>query len=267
MPLRTGLGLRRRFHPQHADIAAARMCVERHYLATFGVGHRRQVGRILCYHSFGQPEWGLNDISVERFRQQLEASLAAGYTFVPASQIARTGGGADEIALTFDDGARSVLSVAAPILRSYGIPFSVFVISQWCDGTGGPGPGSTLAWHDVVRLADLGAEIGNHSASHPDFDRLSQDEMTDEIGSAKEAIERHTGIRTTSFAIPLGQSGNWTAKASDIVRQLGYDLVYAQAEDTRPPGTIARTFVTHFDSPRIFRALLRGRYDRWEEWV
>ena len=123
-----------------------------------------------------------------------------------------------------------------------------------------------MRWNDVVRLAELGAEIGNHSASHADFADLNDDEMADQIGGSRNAIERHTGIRTTSFAIPLGQSGNWPPRAGDIARELGNDLIYAQARQTRPPGTIARTFVTHFDSPRIFRAVLHGRYDRWEEW-
>jgi len=247
-------------------MAAARMFVERHTLATVGVRHAPQVGRILCYHSVEQPEWGVNDLTVERFRQQLDAAFAAGFTFVPASQIAREGGSADQLAITFDDGALSVLTVAAPILRSYDIPFSAFVVSLWCGGEGGPGPTSTMRWDDVIRLAELGAEIGNHSASHADFADLNDDEIADQIGGARDAIERHTGIRTTSFAIPFGQSGNWPPQASVIGRELGYDLIYAQAQQTRPPGTIARTFVTHFDRPRIFRAVLRGRYDRWEEW-
>lgn len=267
MSIRTGLGLRRRLHLERTEIASARMLLERHALATAGRSRRRQGGRILCYHSLEQPEWGVNDLSSRQFRDQLEMALSSGLTFVPAAQIARTGGSPDQIAITFDDGARSVLSAAAPILREYGIPFSAFVVSQWCDGRQGPGPTSTLGWQDVVRLADLGAEIGNHSATHPDFNLLTGTQMIDEIKGAEETIERRTGIRTTSFAIPMGQSGNWRPEASATVQDLGYDLVYAQAEETRPAGTVARTFVTRHDSPRIFRALLRGRYDGWEEWV
>lgn len=243
------------------------MLIERRSLATAGRSRRREVGRILCYHSFEQPEWGVNDVSTGRFRDQLELALSSGFTFVPAAQIARTGGTPDQIALTFDDGARSVLTVAAPILQQYGIPFSAFVVSQWCDGRQGPGPTSVLGWQDVVRLAELGAEIGNHSATHPDFALLTDAQMIEEVKGAEETIEQHTGIRTTSFAIPMGQSGNWPPEASATVHALGYDLVYAQAEETRPTGTVARTFVTRFDGPRVFRALLNGRYDRWEEWV
>ena len=60
---------------------------------------------------------------------------------------------------------------------------------------------------------------------------------------------------------------NWTADAAAAARAAGYEIIYAQAEETRPPDTVPRTFVTHFDGPHIFSALLGGAFDRWEEWV
>lgn len=46
-----------------------------------------------------------------------------------------------------------------------------------------------------------------------------------------------------------------------------YSVVYAQAEETRPEGSMPCTFVTKFDGDRIFKSVLNGRFDRWEEWV
>src|SRR5690349_10387166 len=91
---------------RRSHVAAARMCCERNAMATFGVERNRKVGRILCYHSIGQPNWGVNDVSPRDFRRHIELSLAAGKRFVPASEIARTGGGPDDLAITFDDGLR-----------------------------------------------------------------------------------------------------------------------------------------------------------------
>jgi peptidoglycan/xylan/chitin deacetylase (PgdA/CDA1 family) len=266
--IRFGLGIRARLAAAGSGVRstaeAARLFADRHALATFGRDTPRSAGRILCYHSVGQPRWGVNDISTRRFQQQIEAALEAGYRFVPAAELVRTGGGPHDLSVTFDDGPRSVLTTAAPILASYGIPFSVFVVSGWSeDGLGG----DALSWDEVTQLADLGAEIGNHSATHPDFSRIDKDRAVDEIGTAQELIETRTGIRTTTFAIPWGQSGNWPAHAHNAARELGYDVIYAQAEQTRAPDTVARTFVTRADSTRVFDALLRGRYDRWEEWI
>ncbi len=268
MDIRFGLGIRERLatvgEGVKNTVGAARLYADRHALARFGRDSGRSAGRILCYHSLDQPRWGVNDVSQVRFRQQIELALEAGYRFVPASELARTGGGPRDLSITFDDGPRSVLSAAAPILGSYDIPFSVFVVSRWSEeGLGG----NALSWSDVSRVAELGAEIGNHSATHPDFSRVTKDQALQEIRDAEELIEKRTGIRTTTFAIPWGQSGNWPAHADEAARELGYDVLYAQAEQTRAPGTVARTFVTKFDSPRVFDALLRGRYDRWEEWI
>jgi hypothetical protein len=89
----------------------------------------------------------------------------------------------------------------------------------------------------------------------------------DELGQSREIIRQRIGFAPTSFAIPFGQSRNWSEAAHACAREAGYDTIYAQAEETRTPGTVARTFVTKFDGDRIFKALLEGKYDAGEEWV
>ncbi|HVR18194.1 MAG TPA: polysaccharide deacetylase family protein [Polyangiaceae bacterium] len=259
-------GALRRVGIRRSNVATARLCCERYALATFGRRRERHVGRILCYHSVGQPAWGVNDVSPSEFRRHLELALSAGFRFVPASELARTGGGPKDLAITFDDGLKSVLSHAAPILAEYRVPWSAFVVSEWSEHGQGWPDGTFLNWNDVERLASLGAEIGSHSATHPDFKHLGLAQTQDELGVSRRMLKDRVGIETSSFAIPFGQSKNWPALAAKAARDVGYDVVYAQAEETRPAGTVARTFVTRFDSPRIFRALLGGTYDRWEEW-
>ena len=113
--------------------AATRMCCERHVLASVGRQRKRWIGRILCYHSIGQAEWGVNDVTPQQFRRHIELALDAGYRFVPASEIATTGGKAKDLAITFDDGMKSVLTEAAPILKEYGLPWTFFPVSEWTD--------------------------------------------------------------------------------------------------------------------------------------
>ena len=257
-------GLRRR------HVAPVRMYCERRLLATTAGAwstRARSTGRILCYHSIGQAAAGVNDVNPERFRQQIELALRFGFRFVPAPEIARTGGNAMDLAITFDDGWTSVLSEAAPILRDFGIPWLLFVVSSWSDHRSAWAKEHVLPWQDVERLMATGVQIGSHSATHPDFGLIERAQMIDELGGSREAIKRRLGFAPTSFAIPLGQSMNWAAAAGELAREAGYEIVYAQAEDTRPSGTVPRTFVTRFDGDRIFSALLRGAYDRWEEWV
>ena len=252
---------------QRHHIARTRMFCERHYLAHAGSTRIRPTGRILCYHSIGQAVTGVNDVKPERFRRQIELALLRGFRFVPAAEIARTGGGPKDLAVTFDDAWLSVATHAAPILRSFGIPWSLFVVSSWSDHRSEWSREHILSWRDIERLQMQGAEIGSHSVTHPDFGLIAPAQMLDELSASREAIEQHLGGAPATFAIPLGQSMNWTAAAGELARQVGYDVVYAQAEETRPGGTIPRTFVTCFDNDAIFSALLDGAYDRWEEWV
>lgn len=249
-------------------IAATRMFCERHLLATTSTKSRaRHAGRILCYHSIGQAASGVNDVRPKQFCHQIELALRSGFRFVPPAQIARTGGGPMDLAITFDDGWTSVLSEAAPILRDYGIPWLLFVVTSWSDHQSAWSKEFILPWRDIDRLMAQGAQIGSHSVTHPDFASIGQAQMIDELDGSREIIRQRLGFAPSAFAIPYGQSMNWTAAADEIAREVGYETVYAQAEETRPSGTVPRTFVTRFDSDRIFDALLRGAYDRWEEWV
>ncbi len=247
-----------------AGVAAARMCCERNALA-LREKHRVRA-RILCYHSVGTPEWGINDVAPARFERQLRLALEEGWRFVPATAIADGSAGPGTLAVTFDDGVSTVLAKAAPILREFDIPFAVFVVSEWADGHHAFGEGTILGWREVEALAAMGAEIGSHSVNHPNFRDLSPGEAAEQLEASRETIAARTGIDARSFAIPFGQSGNWTFAASEAAARTGYTTLYAQAEETRFPGTVPRTFVTRFDGDRIFRAALGGAFDRWEEW-
>jgi peptidoglycan/xylan/chitin deacetylase (PgdA/CDA1 family) len=243
------------------------MYCERQALARLHRGRARKGGRILCYHSIGQREFGVNDVSPRMFRTQIELAQRAGYRFVSAEDIARTGGEPKDLAITFDDALKSVASEAAPILREYGIPWSVFVVSDWAEQREPWQKDLVLGWPELEQLKASGAHIGSHSRSHPDFAKIGEAQAIDELFASKKILEERLQTEISTFAIPLGQSMNWPESAKELARQAGYKIIYAQAEETRPQGTIPRTFVTRFDNPLVFTALLGGAFDRWEEWV
>ncbi|MFN8037020.1 MAG: polysaccharide deacetylase family protein [Acidimicrobiia bacterium] len=257
------MGLRR---PRREHLAALRLAAERHLLpAVRRPGPRRS--RILCYHSVGTPEWGVNDIAPERFEHHLRDALELGYRFRPARELADGAVDDRSLAITFDDGVHTVLTAAAPILADLGIPWSVFVVTEWADGRHPYLPADRfLDWADVRRLAEIGVTIGSHSVSHPDCATLSSADLTRELADSRARIEQQTGRAVDEFAIPVGQSANWPADATRLAHEVGYSAVYAQSELRRPPGTIPRTFVTRTDSTRVFRAALAGVFDSWEEW-
>jgi peptidoglycan/xylan/chitin deacetylase (PgdA/CDA1 family) len=257
----------RRAGLRRSRIAAIRICCERNLLSTLARPSAQQVSRILCYHSVGTPEWSINDVTPACFRRHLQIALQAGYRFVPAERIASGSGGPQELAITFDDGLASVAANAAPILAEFGIPWTMFVVSDWAEGRHPWGDGIMLGWDGIEQLAASGVTIASHSVSHANFGRLERDAAFYELATSRRVIEERLGIQTREFAIPMGQSKDWNAEAATAARRAGYELVYAQAVDKRAPGTIARTFITRFDDERVFKAALAGRFDRWQEWV
>lgn len=188
-----------------------------------GFGRRRDsaVDAILCYHGVGEPEesgW-FGTVSPERFRGDV-ASLAAHYELVDletlATGTADDGAGAGRIALTFDDGHRSVVESALPILREFDVPATVFVNPALlgdrdrelvarrhgvdCDGR-------MLFTDEEVRelVADPLITVGNHTRTHPNLTDLdSPAARRTEIVGAKEHLEERFGIDVTAFSYPHG---------------------------------------------------------------
>ncbi|WP_181782067.1 polysaccharide deacetylase family protein [Pseudonocardia pini] len=222
------------------------------------------VGRILAYHSIGTPVWGVNDVRPEDFEKHLQLAADDGWTFAtPAEVLAAPD--RRQLAITFDDGATSVLDNAVPVLRHHGVPSTMFVVSGWADGGHSGGYEHVLDWAGLARLEAAGVTLASHSASHPDFGRLEAGEAERELAGSRERLEKMLGHEVDEFAIPFGQSANWTPQAAEIAARV-YRTVYAQAVDTRPANTIPRTFITQIDRPLIFKAALSGAFDNWEEW-
>jgi peptidoglycan/xylan/chitin deacetylase (PgdA/CDA1 family) len=243
------------------------MCCERNVYARIGRGAGTDTSRILCYHSIGTPEWGVNDVSPKRFARHIELALEEGRRFVPASVIARGEGAPKDLAVTFDDGLMSVWN-AVPVLDSYRVPYTLFIVSDWADGNAPWADDDLfLGWGDVTKLAARGATIASHSVTHPNFGQLSLEQGVHEMSESRAAIAKKLAMAPAEFAIPFGQSKDWGGKLSQAAAALGYDVVYAQSEARRSPGTVGRTFVTKYDNDTVFRGALHGRFDKWEEWV
>ena len=132
--------------------------------APFRWAHRGQA-LIITYHRFSEREGGAR-ISARAFAEQAQY-LAAHYTLVPLSQLAdclrRREIPPGLAAITIDDGYRDAYEIAFPILRRHCAPATVFVVTEFVNGT-------TWLWTDKPRYltASLAAPqafeigIGDH---------------------------------------------------------------------------------------------------------
>jgi len=106
---------------------------------------RRQLA--LCYHDIGIPlDSNLHQVAPDVFRQQIQSLIERGYQFLSADDflLSKRFKGLRKLAcITFDDGYKSILIEAAPILKEFGVPGTLFLNTRLLDGK--------IFWRDKVR--------------------------------------------------------------------------------------------------------------------
>ena len=136
---------------------------------------------------------------------------------------------ADEpyIALTFDDGPSATLTPKLlDLLAAHHIKATFFVI------------GENVAEHPeiVARAAREGHEIGNHSWSHPNFGKMSDDNVRSQLRRTDDAIRSATGNRPTLLRPPYGSIT--TREKRWIHDEFGYRIILWDVDpyDWKRPG-------------------------------
>lgn len=116
--------------------------------------------------------------------------------------------------VTFDDGYRNFLTVAVPELRKRGICSAMFLIT---DLTAPDGRATSTSWSDLDdseriswsearhALRDGDIEFGSHSRAHRDLTSLTPEAMTDDLATARLALEQRLGLRSPALAYPYGR--------------------------------------------------------------
>ena len=168
---------------------------------------------VLMYHQIGDEENGLY-LAEEHFRQHLEYFKEQGYTTVTVSQLYshwEKGEPLPEkcVALTFDDGYRSMYEVVFPMLQEYGFTATFYVIpaafwSPW-----------SVDEDMVKEMAEAGMEIGSHTYNHNQLDILSEKDVYFELRESKKALEAIVGKEVQSLCYPAGQYTEFTVKAAE----------------------------------------------------
>src|SRR2546423_14343695 len=136
------------------------------------------------------------------------------------------------IAMTFDDGPSATLTPKLlDLLAAHHIKATFFVI------------GENVAEHPeiVARAAREGHEIGNHSWSHPNLAKMSDESVRKQLRQTDDVIKQATGKRPTVMRPPYG---NLTARQKQWVHdEFGYRIVLWDVDplDWKRPGpTVVR---------------------------
>ena len=140
------------------------------------------------------------------------------------------------VIITLDDGWITQYTVAWPILKKYGYPFTMFIYTEGLRPGGHFAGGGMMTWDQLAEMRDAGVDIQAHSATHQDMRRrfdaiakkkLSEEEyqtwLTNETGGVKKALQDRLGIRVNAFAVPYGKHDDTVRKA---VMDAGYEALF-----------------------------------------
>jgi peptidoglycan/xylan/chitin deacetylase (PgdA/CDA1 family) len=130
--------------------------------------------------------------------------------------------------ITFDDGYRSVLEVALPVLQDFGYPAVLFVPTDYVGRTNlfdlESEPEEPLCnWDDLQELARRGVAVQSHSASHRTFSELAPSERTQELIRSKAALEAKLPQAVELLAYPYGDANG---TAPEALAEAGYRAAF-----------------------------------------
>src|SRR5690606_11431185 len=106
-------------------------------------------------------------------------------------------GQTSDISITFDDGYKNNLTLAAPLLLEKQYPFTVFVIAERVL-SGHPDFLSKTELVEMSKLPDV--TIGTHGWSHNGLSKLSIQEAQTELTKSKNQIEDWIGKEVTTIS-------------------------------------------------------------------
>ncbi len=110
-----------------------------------------QLVPVLVYHNISAEDRGKLSIGVRHFEAQMRSLHAEGFRTVSLGDFLEFTAGRRQlprksVVLTFDDGYRSFIQYARPLLKDFGFTATLFVYSDFIGG------GSGLSWSDLRAL-------------------------------------------------------------------------------------------------------------------
>jgi peptidoglycan/xylan/chitin deacetylase (PgdA/CDA1 family) len=225
----------------------------------------RRRGVILYYHAVKPHQQA-------GFARQMDTLASRSHLFSAGAPEGMTAA-AMNVALTFDDGFRSVVDCAVPELKKRGIPFTLFVPAgclgerpSWVKD--GAHPSSVERVLSAAELRALAAEplatIGSHTLTHRNLRTLDAAEAERELVQSKADLEDAAGYDVGLFSFPHGAH---TPALVAQARQAGYRRVYTVEPELVDAESnafvLGRVAVEPNDWPIEFRLKIAGAYRWW----
>ncbi len=233
---------------------------------------------IFCYHRLvDKVRYPGTEITPAAFEAEMKELKDKGITVISMQDLLAWKRGEKNIpprcaVITFDDGWETQYSVAWPILKKFGYPFTMFIYTEGVRG-GTLGGGGAITWEQLADMRDNGVDIQAHSATHQDLreghsvtviepgGKRSRKKLTgadydkwiqNEVVGCKELLEQRLGIKVNCFAVPFG---NYNEHVKELARNAGYEAmftVYGQPITFTSPMDALGRYAIEANKPKVF---------------
>jgi len=170
------------------------------------------------------------------------------------------------VAVTFDDGYKSVKTEALPVLRGLNIPATVFIniffIENRLSGHDYWDKWATLTPMDITEISKNGISIGSHGFTHRRLGGLDKDELIEEIELPEDFLKEIVKASVDTFSYP---HGSFNGEIKTALKKKGYKCACSSIEGLNRRGEdlyeLKRTEITAYDDADTFKRKLSGAYD------
>lgn len=227
---------------------------------------------VLIYHKIGNPKSPTTNVSIKRFKEQMEYLKTHHYSVIPLKEmisdlkrhqhLCKKG-----VVITIDDGYKSVYNNAFPILKKYHYPFSVFL------------PTESIQYHypaymnlkQIKEMMQYGADFESHSYAHSHMaymkNKMSMKNYKLWIRSdLKKSIlffKKNFGYRPIALAFPYG---DYNKILIETAKKLGFECLLTQdmgsVDENTPLWLIPREPIlgTYFATMEHFKKILKIKH-------
>ena len=234
------------------------------YVVAVGLLRRGSQGQcvVLYYHAVRGSQQAAFARQIKQIRKYCDVVSPA------AARLARPG--TRSAAVTFDDGFRSFVDHALPVLQALRIPTGMFVPSgnlgrrpAWEMVDGALDSHEIVMSEDDLRALPALVTVGSHSVHHQDLSCLDTRSIDYELTDSRTNLQSITGRPVTLLALPYG---DYNEEVIARCRDAGYERVFTSApipvREGEDPYVVGRVAVTPDDWAWEFRLKMLGAY-RW----
>ena len=189
-----------------------------------------QLVPILVYHNISSQEKGKLSIASKMFDAQIKELHAEGFHALSLAEFMAFTAGRRQlprksVLLTFDDGYKSFVHYARPILKDYGFGATLFVYSDFIGGGV-----NALSWQDLRTLTEQGFDVQPHSKTHANLRRKEGESeaayakrIEAELAFPLTLFKKNLGRSTEALAYPFGETDD---ELFPYVRKYGYTVAF-----------------------------------------